>query len=68
MNQEQNGYVTKFFTSQDVKFIQACANVLPPYGKVSGNNQSPGIPPTHRQASKWLRGKGIAYKTMIGRI
>lgn len=63
MRMEQKGVVTKFFTSQDMKFIQACANVIPPYGK-----KDEGIKPTHRQASKWLRGKGIAYKTMIGGI
>lgn len=63
MKMEQEGIVTKFFTSQDVKFLQACANVPPPYGK-----KNEGIKPTHRQASKWLRGKGIAYKTMKGEI
>jgi hypothetical protein len=63
MKQEQEGVVSKFFNSQDVKFCQSCANVLPPYGK-----KNEGIPATHRQASKWLRGKGIAYKTMKGRV
>jgi len=63
MKPEQEGIVTKFFQSNDNKFIESCKFVPPPYGK-----KNEGILPTHRQASKWLRGKGIAYKTMKGEI
>ncbi len=48
MRKEREGVVVKFFKQEDTKFVTAC-------GKV-------GIHPTRRQASKWLRQKGKAYK------
>jgi hypothetical protein len=44
----REGCVLKFFKSEDPKFLRACTEA--------------GIPPTRRQASKWLAGKGAAWK------
>jgi len=65
---EHEGYITRFFNEQHNLFITACKSVPPPWGKVGGDMITPGIPPTKRQASKWLRGKGIAYKVYRGRV
>ena len=54
--------ITTFLKDGHPKFIKACAEVKLPGAK------SPGIPVTKRQASRWLMGKGIAYKTFKGRI
>ena len=43
--------VRDFLKSEDPKFLMACVKA--------------GIPPTRRQASKWLSKRGLAYK--IGR-
>ena len=40
--------VVNFFKSEDPKFLAAC--------------EKAGIPPTRRQASKWLAKRGRAYK------
>lgn len=48
MRKEREGRVVKFFKSEDPKFMGACDRV--------------GIPPTLRQASKWLSGKGKAWR------
>jgi hypothetical protein len=53
--------VVNFLKSGNTEFEKACLKVQPPWGKVGE-----GIPPTRRQASKWLRKKGIAYKTVKG--
>lgn len=44
--------VRDFLKSEDPKFLEACAKA--------------GIPPTRRQASKWLAKRGLAYK-QVGR-
>ena len=57
--------VADFVKSNNPTFREACQSVPPPWGKPEGTGDK-GIPATHRQASKWLRGKGIAYKVMRG--
>ena len=52
-------YARDYFKSNNPAFIKACQAVPFPWGK-----KDEGIPPTKRQASKFLRGKGIAYKVM----
>jgi hypothetical protein len=54
--------VATFLKDGHVEFIKACADVMLP------GNRVPGIPATKRQASRWLMGKGIAYKTFKGRV
>lgn len=49
LDKENEGKVVKFLRANDSTFTKAC--------------ELAGIPPTRRQASKWLAGKGIAYKT-----
>lgn len=46
-----------------VKFLKACAGDSPFINACEKAN----IPPTRRQASKWLSGKGLARKTHEGR-
>jgi len=53
-NEIERGKVKKFFKEKDVKFIKAC--------------ESAKIPPTKRQASKWLMHKGKAYKVYTGAL
>ncbi len=45
---QQDNHVVEFFRSNNPLFVAACNKV--------------GIPPTRRQASKWLSGRGLAYK------
>lgn len=52
MREGKEGIVVKFFKSEDVKFLKAC--------------EVANIKPTRRQAAKWLKKKGLAYKTMKG--
>ncbi len=56
--------VAGFLKSNNPDFIAACAAVPPPWG--SNKEGSKGIPATRRQASRWLRKKGIAYKVHKG--
>jgi len=65
---EAHGYVTRSFEEKSPLFIAACKTVPPPWGKKGETLITSGIPPTKRQASKWLRGKGIAYKVYRGRV
>jgi len=44
-------------SSENSVFVKACHAVPPPHGK-----PGEGIKPTERQASKWLHGKGAAWK------
>jgi hypothetical protein len=48
MREEKEGIVQKFFMSEDSKFIKACEIAK--------------VKLTRRQAAKWLRGKGKAFK------
>lgn len=48
MRKSNEGHVVEFYKSNNPGFIAACEKV--------------GIVPTKRQASKWLSGKGLAYK------
>jgi hypothetical protein len=50
MRPESENLVRKFFESNDPSFIAACETVK--------------IKATRRQTSKWLRGKGLAYKSL----
>ena len=50
----------KQFAEKDKSFKDACANVKWKWDKNIGGS----LPPTKRQASKFRRGFGIAYKTM----
>ena len=56
----QHGVVAAFLKSELASntslFVTACAAVQLPGKKAKG------IPPTKRQASKWLHRKGLAYK------
>ena len=54
MTQSKEGYgkVVRFLESKNVQFLAAC--------------ETAGVPPTRRQASKWLSHKGLAYKTYKG--
>jgi len=65
---DYEGSVVRFFNEQHNLFTTACKAVPPPWGKPGGTLEEKGIPPTKRQASKWLRGKGIAYKVYRGRV
>jgi hypothetical protein len=47
--EKSEGKVVKFLATKDSIFTKAC--------------ELAGIPPTRRQASKWLAGKGVAYRT-----
>ena len=60
---EWEGHVKRYFDQSPLIFREACLAVPPPWGK-----KDKGIPSTKRQASKWLRGKGIAYKVYRGRV
>jgi hypothetical protein len=48
MRQKNEGTVAAFYKNNDPLFIRACEDA--------------GIPPTKRQASKWLAKKGLAWK------
>lgn len=48
MRPEDESKVIKFFNSKEPAFVSACERVK--------------LPPTRRQASKWLSGKGKAFK------
>lgn len=48
MRKEKENKINDFIKSYNPKFVQACEKV--------------GLPPTKRQASKWLSGKGKAWK------
>ena len=48
MRPEDEGKINKFFAQNEPVFCAACAKVE--------------LKPTKRQASKWLRGKGKAFK------
>ena len=52
MRPEKEGVVRKFLKDGDVKFIKACEEVK--------------LEVTRRQAAKWLKQKGKAFKTMRG--
>ena len=52
MRSEREGVVRKFLKDEDAKFGKACEEVK--------------LPVTRRQAAKWLKGKGKAFKTMRG--
>lgn len=58
MRASNENKVQTFLKSKDPRFLNACRAVDRPYGK-----PGEGIPPTRRQASKWLMRKGIAYRT-----
>jgi hypothetical protein len=71
MKTENENKVVNFFKSNNEHFVKACAEVLPPYGKkpifnTDSKQTQGGIPVTKRQAAKWLRKEGIAYKTHKG--
>jgi len=51
----QDNKIVNFLKDGNSVFEKACNEIPKPYGK-------PGIPPTKRQASRWLMKKGIAYK------
>lgn len=48
MRTENEAKVVNFLKAKDAQFLQACERVR--------------IPPTRRQASKWLNKRGLAYK------
>ena len=48
MRANREGVVTRFLKEEDAKFIKACENVK--------------LKVTRRQAAKWLKGKGKAFK------
>ena len=60
---EWEGHVKRYLNEPSLIFRKACLAVPPPWGK-----KEEGIPATKRQASKWLMGKGIAYKVYRGRV
>jgi hypothetical protein len=55
----KHGTVVKFFKGGNPDFIKACsvANLI-----LGGTEDKPKVKPTRRQASKWLAGKGAAWK------
>jgi hypothetical protein len=55
----KHGIVRKFLKSEDTKFMQACSVANQVLG---GTMEKPKVKPTRRQASKWLSGKGAAWK------
>jgi len=65
MRTENENKAANFLKSKNEYFINACSNAEF-FGK-SGKKEK-GIPETKRQASKWLMGKGIAYKTHKGLV
>ena len=48
MEKKDENKVRDFMKTNDPRFLNACTKV--------------GIPPTRRQASKWLSKRGLAYK------
>ena len=62
MRAKNESRVKRFFDSRDTDFINACQSVPPPIGKLPDAANLGGIPPTRRQAAKWLRHTGAAYK------
>lgn len=65
MRTENENKAVNFLKSKNDHFIKACSNAEF-FGK-SGKKEK-GIPATRRQASRWLMGKGIAYKTHKGLV
>jgi hypothetical protein len=65
MRTENENKIVNFLKSKNEHFIKACSDAEF-FGK-SGKKEK-GIPETKRQASRWLRGRGIAYKTHKGLI
>lgn len=63
MKVENENKVVNFMKSMSDVFQRACLEVPLPWGK-----KDVGIVPTHRQASKWLRKTGIAYKIHKGLV
>jgi len=57
-----------FLKSNNPDFVNCCRTVPLPWGKKNKEGILIGIPTTRRQASKWLRKKGIAYKTFKGLV
>ena len=69
MRANRENVVGIFCKSEDQKFKEACAKVPPPWATEPDPNNLKsklGIKPKRRQAAKWLRGQGIAYKHMKG--
>jgi len=56
--------VKRYLDGPSLIFRKACSAVPPPWASLKEG----GIPPTRRQASKWLMRKGIAYKVYRGRV
>jgi hypothetical protein len=61
MLKEDENKVRKFFDSQNPQFLEDCK-------LVELVNPAIVLKPSKRQASKWLRQKGLAWKTRKGLI
>jgi hypothetical protein len=69
MRANRENVVGMFCKSEDQRFKEACSKVPPPWATepdLDNPGKKMGIKPKRRQAAKWLRGKGIAFKHMKG--